>query len=140
MTLLLFTQQGALCPSSADTHPLTHNTVVHTRPAPFPSHVGATSKQPACISHHLSPRCSLFHLFFFLRLEPWDSFGEVFIQIAHLQIDTHMRTQTHVNIQALYSLFLYFSLPGSAGSLLHFRKWLRTPFPCSENRCTTNHT
>lgn len=54
---------------------------------------------------------------------------------------THTTT-INLNIQPIYSV-LFFSpllLPGPAGSLLHFRKWLRTPFSCSENRGTTNHT
>lgn len=66
----MFTQQGALCTSSADTHPLTyahaHERAI-SRHAPFHPMWASHQRQPACISHHLSPRCSLFHLFSFFR-------------------------------------------------------------------------
>lgn len=146
----MFTQQGALCTSSADTHPLTyahaHERAI-SRHAPFHPMWAPHQRQPACISHHLSPRCSLFHLFsFFPFFFCWKAQAVGFLQGGFhsngLITDTHTTTTTtHLNIQPIYSGFFVFSLlPGSAGSLLHLRKWLRAPFPCSENRGTTNHT
>lgn len=107
MTLLLFTQQGALCTSSPDTHMHTRtkycgaHTHAHTQPAPFHPMWAPHQRQPACISHHLSPRCSLFHHFLFFKA------GVVgFLQGGfHSNSSVANRpTQTHVNIRALNSL------------------------------------
>lgn len=100
MALLLFTQQGAPCASQhrhTPTH--AHSILVHTQLATL---------HPVWVPHQR--RVSIWvpdapYFIIFLRLEPRDSFGEVFIQIAHMQI----LTQTHLNIQGFYS-FCFFPL------------------------------
>lgn len=73
-------------------------------------------RQPACISHHLSPRCSLFHLFFPSLPFFWKAQAVGFLQggfhsngsITDARITT--TATTHLNIQPIYSVFLSFFL------------------------------
>lgn len=101
-------------PAQTHTHSHTHEPKrAISRHAPFHPMWAPHQRQPACISHHLSPRCSLFHLFFSVfAFFFWKAQAVGFLQggfhsngsITDARITT---TTTHLNMQPIYSVFLY---------------------------------
>lgn len=116
VTLLLFSQQGALCTSCTDTHPLTPTISWHTQPAPLYLTWVPHQRQPVCMSHNLSLRCSSFSLlFFFFKAQVmgflWGGFNS-----NSILADTHMHL--HSNI-CKYTSSLLFCISVSQDLLDH---------------------